>query len=427
MKRSMKQYTLILGLMALTATAHGQKKNVTTAAVEYGKLRPMLLDPRGMDIEGAKKSALVAQKFIDLAAAHPDTKEDQKMFLKKGQIYTAIAMIDKMDSSYTEATSADHFNTAITAFKMGFQNGGKKTRDIEDAVRESRAYFTRLGDMSWEAKNYGEAGELFEYAARYFDAIGVLDTTVIYYAGVGYENGDNNEGAARMYDQLAAVDYKGARGATLAASIHKKLGNEERSIALLQGAQQKFPNDREVLLGLVNAYIDAGNSTGAEKALSDAIATDPNNEKLHYNSGTIYINLGDQARKEADETEDEEIKAQKLASCAEAYQKAETALTKALEIKPDYVDAQYQLGAHLYNWASQLRQQAAFLKVGDPREASLNKMTEEKTDASIVALEKYIENAPNDKGILRILWKAYYKKGDTEKANQYKARLDAAK
>jgi DNA-binding SARP family transcriptional activator len=54
-------------------------------------------------------------------------------------------------------------------------------------------------------------------------------------------------------------------------------------------------------------------------------------------------------------------------------------------------------------------------------------MTEEKTDASIVALEKYIENAPNDKGILRILWKAYYKKGDTEKANQYKARLDAAK
>ena len=423
----MKQYTLVLGLLALTTAAYGQKKNVTTAAVEYGKLRPMLLDPRGMDLEGAKKSALVAQKFIDLAAAHPDTKEDQKMFLKKGQIYTAIAMLDGMDSSYTAASPEDHFNTAIAAFESGFANGGKKTRDIEDAVRESRQYFTRLGDMAWEGKKYGEAGELFEYAARYFGAINVLDTTVIYYSGVGYENGGDDESAARMYDQLAAVDYRGAKGATLAAAIHKKMGNTTRSIELLQGAQKKFPNNREVLLGLVNAYIDAGDAVGAEKALSDAIAKDPNNEKLHYNSGTIYINLGDQAKKEADAIQDETLKAQKLEETAEAYLKAETALNKALEINPDYVDAQYQLGAHLYNWASQLREQAAFLKVGDPREAQLNKLTEEKTNASIVALEKYIESAPDDKGILRILWKSYYKKGDTEKAKQYKARLDAAK
>ena len=206
----------------------------------------------------------------------------------------------------------------------------------------------------------------------------------------------------------------------------EKLGNEEKSTALLTEAQKKFPNDRDVLLGLVNAYIDAGDSKGAEKALNDAIATDPKNEKLHYNSGTIYINIGDQARKEAKDETDEVKRDEKLAAVSDAYGKAETALNKALELKPDYVDAQYQLGAHLFNWASQLREQAAFMKVGDPREEEINKKADEKMDAAIIALEKYIESEPNDKGILRILWKAHHKKGNAEKAKEYKARLDAA-
>ena len=155
-----------------------------------------------------------------------------------------------------------------------------------------------------------------------------------------------------------------------------------------------------LLLGLVNAYIDADDAQGAEAALNEAIATDPDNALLHYNSGTIYIELKDN-------------------------QKAEDALRKALELNPKYVDAQYQLGAHLYNWALQLKDEIDFLKMNDPREGELKALYEEKMSGAIVELEKYIENEPNDKGVLKIIYKAYHKQGNSEKAAEYKARLDA--
>jgi DNA-binding SARP family transcriptional activator len=385
----------------------------------------MLFSPEP-DLAGAKKSVIAAKGFIDLAAEHPDTKEWDKMFWYKGEIYSALSMLLKEDASIAEISSDDAINTALTAFEMGMKTGKKYKVDIRDAANEKRSLFLMLADKEWKAEKYSEAGEAYDYGSRFSSSIGTIDTTVIYYAGAAYENAEQYEDAARMYDQLAKYDYQGAKGATLAASVHKKLGNTEKSTALLKAAQSKFPNDKDVLLGLVNAYIDADDAVGAEKALADAIATDPKNEKLHYNSGTIYINIGDQAKKDSDAAEDDVKKAELQEKSTVAYGKAETALNKALELKPDYVDAQYQLGAHLYNWASQLREQAAFLKVGDPREEKLNAMAEQKMDSAISALEKYIESEPNDKGILRILWKAYHKKGNAEKAKEYKARLDAA-
>lgn len=423
---SFKNLTLALGAVALSTIAFGQKKNVTSAAVEYGKLRSMLFSP-SPDIEGAKKSVMVAKNFIDLAAEHADTKEWDKMFWYKGEIYNALSMIQAGDSTFESGVTADEaFETALTAYNMGYTTGKKYKMDIRDAANEKRTFVLMAADMMWKEEKYAEAGEAYEMGSRYSASITVIDTTVIYYAGASYENAKNMEKAAEMYDQLAKYEYKGAKGATLAASAHKRLGNNERATELLKGAQAKYPNNRDVLLGLVNAYIDAGDAEGAEKALNDAIATDPKNEKLHYNSGTIYINIGDAARKEADAEEDEAKKEEHLKVVAEAYGKAEAALDKALELKPDYVDAQYQLGAHLYNWASQLREQVAFLKAGDPREESMKKMADTKMDAAISALEKYIESEPDDKGILRILWKAYHKKGNAEKAKEYKARLEAA-
>ena len=66
----------IIGALLITTSAFTQKKNETSAAVEYkNKFNPAL---RSMDFETAQKSILSAKEFIDLAAEHPDTKESSK-------------------------------------------------------------------------------------------------------------------------------------------------------------------------------------------------------------------------------------------------------------------------------------------------------------------------------------------------------------
>ena len=74
--------------------------------------------------------------------------------------------------------------------------------------------------------------------------------------------------------------------------------------------------------------------------MNDAISADPYNVQLHYTIGTIYIDLKEN-------------------------QKAEDALRKALELDPSNADIQYQLGAHLYNWATELKLERDKLSKGD--------------------------------------------------------------
>ena len=155
-----------------------------------------------------------------------------------------------------------------------------------------------------------------------------------------------------------------------------------------------------MLLELVNTNIESGDAAGAEKALNDAIATDPNNKQLHYTIGTIYIDLKENA-------------------------KAEQALRKALEIDPNYQDAQYQLGAHLVTWAGDLKMEADGLKFGDPNYNKLKKQSDETYQRAVEPLEKYITSNPNDKPVLNILFQLHRNLGNTEKALEYKKRYDA--
>jgi Tfp pilus assembly protein PilF len=108
-------------------------------------------------------------------------------------------------------------------------------------------------------------------------------------------------------------------------------------------------------------------------------------------------------------------------------EKAEESLKKALEIDPNYSEAQYQLGAHLVNWAGDLQTQAGELNYKDPRVAELDKKAGEILLRGSQVLEKYVEKNPNDKTVLEILYKTYYRLGDTEKAAQFKKRADSIK
>lgn len=399
MKILLKKLTLSLGIVALSSVAFGQKSKITDAALEYAKLKPFVysLTP---NLPEAKKSVMVAKASIDAAAEHPDTKGNQKMFRYKGEIYFALAVILKMDPAVAELSADEAMDISLLAWEMGLPLGKKHKQYIIDAANEKYGYVYKFAGEFYTGEKYQEAGESYETCAKINHSIGTLDTLMMFNSGLSYEYAKNYEKAVEMYAQLAAVNYRGAKGAVLAAGVYRRLDQNDKVIEVLSKAQKSYPNDRELLLGLVNANIDAGDAAGAEAALKAAIATDPENAKLHYNSGTIYIELKEN-------------------------QKAEDALHKALELDPNYSDAQYQLGAHLYNWAFQLKEEAAFLKIGDPKEKELKKLSDEKMKGSIEALEQYIESDPNDKNVLQILYKAYHKQGNADKYKEYKARYDA--
>ncbi|MCH2230251.1 MAG: tetratricopeptide repeat protein [Crocinitomicaceae bacterium] len=400
MNTSLRNIGLSLGVIALTSVAFAQKKNETSAAVEYkNKYLPAIA--KG-DFETAKKALISAKEFVDLAATHEDTKDNQKTNWLKGEIYAAFLTVgmQSQDTSFLKLAGEDAIDQSISAYKHGYGLGKKMKSDFETSVYQKASMLNGMAGMLYKADQYKEAAELYAYQAKYSDAINELDSSAIYNASLCYEKAEDFEKAAQGYEKLSQVGYRGTTCSILASGAYRKAGNLDKAKAIIAEARKSNPSNRDLLLELVNTNIESGDAAGAQAALNDAIATDPENKQLHYTIGTIYIELKENA-------------------------KAEEALNKALSLDSEYADAQYQLGAHLVTWAGDIKTEANQLKFGDPNYNKMLQQSEETYKRALIPLEAYIKNYPNDKAVLTILFQINRNLGNSEKALEYKKRADA--
>lgn len=399
----MKNVGMVLGAIAISLTVNAQSSKVTSAAIEYQKAEPLLYQKKFSE---AQPYLEAAKGFIDEASEwytqNPGEKNEDKMHLYRGKIYGGLVMLEASKGEAADETKAEKYlETSLNALKVGYSTGKKYKTDIKEYAERSAGQMNMGAGMLYEAKNYADAGEAYGLASRYLSTVGVLDSGTVFNAGLCYETAEKFEEAAGYYEQLAAVNYRGAKGAVRAAFCYKQIKEYDKALAIINKARETYPSDKDLLTQLVNIRLDQGDDAGAKQALDDAISADPNNPALHYIIGTIYMNLKNN-------------------------EEAEKSLRKSLELDPNYVNAQYQLGAHLYNWALKLKDEASFLGVNEKaKEKELLDEADVKMLGAIEALEKYIEAEPNDKAVLDILYKAYHKQGDTEKAKEYKARRDA--
>ena len=397
---SLRTVGLCFLLVAITSVCFAQKKNETSAAVEF-KNRFMPALAKG-DLEAAKKSLISAKEFVDLAAAHPDTKDSPKTMWLKGEVYSyfMIIGIQDQDMEFVKLAGEDGLDQSINSFAHGYTLGKKYKSDIENSVYQKVVLINTQAGILYNIEQYAAAAEMYSVQSRLSAAINELDSSAIYNASLCYEKAENYLAAAEGYERLAKVRYRGTKSAILASSAYRKTGNIEKAMEIIADARKDYPTDRDLLLELVNTNIDAGNAAGAEAALNDAIATDPMNKQLHYTIGTIYIDLKEN-------------------------EKAETALNKALELDPDYANSQYQLGAHLVTWAGNLKTEANQLKFGDPNYNKLIQQSDDTYKRALIPLEKYIISNPEDKAVLTILFQLQRNLGNSEKALEYKKRADA--
>lgn len=393
--------SILVGTLLLSTLSFGQKKNETSAAVEFkNKFAPAF---QSQDYETAKKSILSAKEFIDLAAAHPDTKESAKTQYYKGEVYLGIislAMVSD-DASLKEMVTAELKQESVDAFKKSYSLDKKYQSDVTDAIYRARVVFDKAANAAYTAGEFKKAAKFYEWQAKYSDAENKLDSNAVFYSSVCYEKAEDYANAAKGYLTLAKAGYKGAVSYNLASGAYRKSGDIEKAKDIIAEGRKLYPNDRDLLLELVNINIDANNPAGAEAALAQAIAADPNNKQLFYTIGTIYIEMKEN-------------------------EKAEKSLNKALEIDPEYVDALYQLGAHLVSWAGDLKAEANGLKLGDYKYDVLLSQSNETYKRAVAPLEKYIAKFPKDKAVLNILFQLHRSLGNNDKAVEYKARYDAA-
>lgn len=371
MKRNLIKLTAGIAFSALTFGSFAQKKNVTDAIMTFKKYNPM-----ANGIEPSKKTVEEARKFIDLAAANPETAEDFKMHLYRAEIYYGLIEVANLDAAINpldEAKMDEYEAISKASFKKVLEDPKKTyTSDAQTFMGLRSDYTFNLGLDAYTAKKYNESLELFLTAYQ-------LRTFI----NEQYKDAEVNATISLNNFVDECIEAK----------------EMEKAISVANKVLDVFPNNIDALLSMVNIYLQKDDVENTEIYINRALAIDQNNKQLYYILGTSYIKL-------------------------ENNEKAEASLKKAIEIDPEYNLALYQLGAHYYNWAAATRTAAMNLDMKDPKVKELEARANELFTLALVPLEKYIEKNPNEKEILNILYKTNTKLGRIEKGLEYKNKLE---
>jgi tetratricopeptide (TPR) repeat protein len=173
------------------------------------------------------------------------------------------------------------------------------------------------------------------------------------------------------------------------------------ALTTINKGRQKYPEDNNLIIQGLNIYLQSGRDKEAYDQLDAAIAKDPGNSNLYFAKGTLSDKLG------------------KGDDAAASYK-------KAIELKPDFFDSNYNLGAMYFNQAADLANKANNIPASKMAEyESAKKKYEAKFKEAQPYLEKAFQINPKDEATIQSLRQLYGRIGDMQKAAEMKKALEA--
>ena len=323
----MKKLTLILVVLLFATMSFAQKAVVRDAAsnLKKGKL------------DQAKES-------IELAIKDPTTSIDSKTWLLRANIYMDLYNSPLPLYKNLVPNALDLAKESLAKVKELDTKGDLK----EDLAKANANLVTGLynyGAALYTDKKFLEAAQAFGATYLLNKELGKIDTASIFNAGLSSELGKDEDGAIKYYTLLVDLKYPQAPVfSSLAVMLINKSKFDEAKIVIEKGKAQ-FPDNFDMLIAETNIFLKTGQTEKALDALESAVKKDTTNQTIYFAVGANYNILGNDVTKPVDFR----------AAC---YVKAEKAYKKALDIKGDYFDAAYNLGALYVNKASAIIEEA---------------------------------------------------------------------
>lgn len=350
-----------------------------------------------------------AKEYIDLASEHEDTKDKASTQVLKGQIYLALYEANKRAEEEKLMSIADPSkrtfaalqNTPTKELETSYQAFFKgKTLDVKgNYTAELKAlinigiYFDNTGRANFNGKKYSEALAAFEKA---YEISGSSDTTALYFCATSAEMAKDYEKAKKYYQKM--IDAKVGQGNTYASlvTVHKLMKDTAEAMVVLQKGRAAYPNDIDLVISETNYFFDQNRSPEALNNLNIAIKARPVDPNLYLVRGNVYDNLANPKDAKGKDIENSKKNAGDDASEAHNREMAEQDYKKAIELKPDYFDALFNLGILYNNYGVKLNKLAD--KITDKaKNTAANAKATEQFNKAMPVLEKALEVNPADK------------------------------
>lgn len=343
-----------------------------------------------------------AKEATDLAAAHESTKGSAKMWMYRGNVYKAIfsdtsAKVRDLDLEAEEK--------ALEAYMACLKIDGKDEiykPDVKGPLVISASAVNRKAGWYAQNKQFDKAlkcYDLVEQALPYdFDQgmkrNNITKEKILYNKFDMYFKANDYVKMQEFADKLIGINYKDPKIYIIMANTSIGAKDTAKALSYIEKGKAIFDDNMDLTNLEINIYLAQKKSNILKDKLLAAIAANEN-EVLHAILANIYAKTN-----EPDNAEKEYL--------------------KALELKPDYDVANYNLGVVYFNKGNEWNKKAGDLPPKDAAKAKeFDAKAVEEWKKSVTYLEKSYEVSP-DKATKQRLFQLLNKLGEPDKAAKYK-------
>jgi tetratricopeptide (TPR) repeat protein len=419
------KYVLLASALLISVATFAQKDQIKAAE-------------KALKAGNAQEAITILQGAEAASAAAPDAEKAQFQFVKASAHLALATKNEDTDANLSAAAKA--YQEVLSIEKTS----GK--------AKFSAQASTSIIDVKYKLINAAIAdSKVDKHAAgakKLYDAylLDKKDTINLYYAASTYVNAKEYETAYNAYNELKNLNYSG-KGTTFYAvnkvnaeeqifstakerdqmvklGTHEKPRNEEipskrgeiyKNMALILVQNGKVaeakkaiaearvanPEDKTLILTEANLYLETKDYDTYKKLITEVLAQSPNDADLVFNLGVISYN-------------------------AKNLVEAETYYKKAIEIKPDYVNAYLNLAILKLDADKKLFEEIQKLgnsEKDNKRYEVLKKQREAVFTSALPYLEKAAELDDTNEEVKSTLLSVYRALEMTEKAKAMKAKM----
>lgn len=348
----MKIKFLAAGLLGLIATAaFAQKGELANAQENYTKYEKF----KTLGTAAVMPSLMLAKGSIDKASVNEKTATLPQTYALKAGIYAILAVKDTV-----QATSAPLFAIAEEAIKKVKETDtkGEYANIVIEANNDLAQAKLTEGVAEYKAQKYDQAYLSFDK----YRQIMPEDTNAIYFTALSAYNSHKYDAAITNYNKLVTTKY--SQNALIYYNLSNIYLTTKDTVTALKSVAEgiaKYPTDGELRKRQIELYLKMGKQQEVVALIQSAIVNDPKNKSLYYYGGFTYTQQADMIdaaqRKIKDPAEKDKLEQTKL----DNYSKATELYKKALEIDPNFFEANLNIGyvlmkpgIDIYNSAQQL-------------------------------------------------------------------------
>ena len=378
----MKKLNVFLALMFMSAMVFAQTRNLRTADSELKR--------------GRLDRAVTA---IQLAIVEPENLENANAWFSQAKIYTAVAATPKPEYSSLEPNA---IQLALQAFIKTFNldkdgrlvilGGGEVQKLINAAYDKGAAFYAD--------QNFSEASNAFRVSVEASALVDIVDTNAMFNTALCAEAAGNKVVAKEFYQKL--VDMKADQPAafTALALILKDEDDLVNTGKYVDLAVELFPENYNTLINAASIHLMIGNSERASVIL-DAMSVDfADNPVVFFAKGVAFEQIN-------------------------MPEKAEEAYLKAIELRPDYFDAIFNLAAHYVTRGVSIKAEADALPMSEQTKYDeLNEIANEIFKKAIPMLEKANEMESDNIPVMSTLKDIYVHLRMMDRANELNEQIE---